>query len=254
MPGYFGPDYPATFTGICKKLGITRTGALFLACAGGEYVAAHIVPNRVFFISEEGDLNPRGMIIMFKIKHLKRPFRTTLRQLILISSIIIIVNIFVFRGKIFNYAGTLCYRADKSSSAERLFRLARCLNPKDLAPLHNIAVIKKDRGQFMAAEKIYKRIISQKPDWGLVHKSLGACYQLQSKEQDARSEYLLALSLDPKLASAWNNLGVLYARADQEKEALYCYKQALHLNPKNKKTIKNYQLLAKNIREDYYAE
>lgn len=142
-----------------------------------------------------------------------------------------------------NGVGILFYRIDQFHWAERFYKLALKLGPTELSPLHNLGLLEKDRGHLEKAQVIYEKIILLKPDWGLVHKSLGACFHLQGRLRDAQKEYLRALLLNPKLASAWSNLGVLYFHQGKIKRALHCYHEALEFDPNDRITLSNYQRL-----------
>ena len=164
------------------------------------------------------------------------------------KKIILFLALFlVLTSPLFNAVGILFYRFHQDLWAQRCYRVSLLVNPFAISPLHNLGLLEKDDGNHERAEQIYSEIISRKPLWGLVHKSLGASYHLQGRIREAKREYWRALSLDPRLASAWNNLGVIYFHQGKFSMAKVCYLEALSLDPCDKITQANWQRLMSNF-------
>lgn len=173
------------------------------------------------------------------------------RSVIFIATLGLVLGLSFLCSKGLNRAGIFFYRAERFQKAQDCYELAIRVNPYNLAPLHNLGLLEKDRRHFQQAETIYRRIITRRPEWGLVHKSLGACLQLQGRTSEAVKEYKLAVALDPQLVSAWNNLGVIYFHQDRRDAALVCYDKALRLCPTDPVVRAN---LARLTKQEAYHE
>ena len=75
MPGYFGPDYPATFTGICTELAIQHFCAVIA----------------VFL---------NGSLIQVLLKYVPSPFETRAGILIFILPLLLMVLVYAIGKKI----------------------------------------------------------------------------------------------------------------------------------------------------------
>lgn len=64
-----------------------------------------------------------------------------------------------------------------------------------------------------AAQK-YQAYLAKKPDDAVVHYDLGYAYTALQRPADAKAEYEKAISLDPKMASAYQNLGLTLIPTD----------------------------------------
>ncbi|MEM1171470.1 MAG: tetratricopeptide repeat protein [Cyanobacteria bacterium P01_H01_bin.35] len=76
--------------------------------------------------------------------------------------------------------------------------------------------------------------IAVKPDLPIAYKILGNIQQKMgsaSQRQEAKENYLKAISLDSKDASLHSNLGSIYAQEELWEQAISCYQQAIALKP-----------------------
>ena len=87
----------------------------------------------------------------------------------------------------------------------------------------------KDYNRAAAA---YQAILKIRPQWALVHQSLGVVYHLQSRFPEAISSLEKALKLDPSLWGSQLFLGMGYYRTNQFLKAIPALEQSLKLNPK----------------------
>jgi tetratricopeptide (TPR) repeat protein len=71
-----------------------------------------------------------------------------------------------------------------------------------------------DRKDYQAAVESYQEFLAKKPDDATVHYDLGYAYTALQKPADAKAEYEKAISLDPKMASAYQNLGLTLLTTD----------------------------------------
>lgn len=62
---------------------------------------------------------------------------------------------------------------------------------------------------------------------------LGNMYAFEGKRALALSSYDRAMQTDPRNAVAWNNKGAVYSTLDWPEEALVCFNKAVSLNPKD---------------------
>ena len=73
---------------------------------------------------------------------------------------------------------------------------------------------------------------------------MGAALAKQGKTDDAIAEYRKTISLNPKMAAAYNNLGVELEKKGKIDEAKAQYRKALQADPKNedaKSNLKRYR-------------
>jgi protein O-GlcNAc transferase len=86
-------------------------------------------------------------------------------------------------------------------------------------------------GDYLGAAEQLSQAIALSPHDATLHCDLAVLWQLASRWEQARLEYLRATQLDPAHRAAWYNLGCLYNTLDREAEAVDCFCQALQLNP-----------------------
>ena len=77
----------------------------------------------------------------------------------------------------------------------------------------------------------YQQILRVRPDWALIHQSLGVIYHLQSKYFEAIASFDQALKLDPKLWGSHLFLGMDLYRTNQFIKAIPALEQAIQINP-----------------------
>lgn len=85
-----------------------------------------------------------------------------------------------------------------------------------------------------AAQK-YQAYLAKKPDDALVHYDLGYAYTALQRPTDAKAEYEKAISLDPKMASAYQNLGLTLIPTDPA-AAVAPLQRAAELMPEDART------------------
>jgi tetratricopeptide (TPR) repeat protein len=77
----------------------------------------------------------------------------------------------------------------------------------------------------------YLKILQIRPEWALIHQSLGVVYHLQSRYPEAIATFERALALDPKLWGSRLFLGMDYYRTNQFSKAIPELQEAIKLNP-----------------------
>jgi superkiller protein 3 len=89
-----------------------------------------------------------------------------------------------------------------------------------------------DRKDYEAAVTAYQEYLAKKPDDATVHYDLGYAYTAMQKSAEAKTEYEKAISLDPKMASAYQNLGLTLLTSDPA-AAVAPLQKAAELLPEN---------------------
>ena len=84
---------------------------------------------------------------------------------------------------------------------------------------------------YARSAEAYLNILKIRPDWALIHQSLGVVYHLQSRYPEAIAVFEKALSLDPRLWGSRLFLGMDYYRTNQFSKAVPELKKAIELNP-----------------------
>jgi len=83
-----------------------------------------------------------------------------------------------------------------------------------------------------SAAAAYQNILKIRPQWALIHQSLGVVYHLDSRFPEAISSLERALKLDPSLFGSQLFLGMGYYRTNQFLKAIPALEQSIKLNPK----------------------
>src|SRR4029077_9442433 len=71
-----------------------------------------------------------------------------------------------------------------------------------------------DKQDYASAAQNYQDYLAKKPDDATVHYDLGYAYTALHKPADAKTEYEKTISLDTKMASAYQNLGLMLLTTD----------------------------------------
>ncbi len=88
---------------------------------------------------------------------------------------------------------------------------------------------------YAAAARNYQTYLAKKPDDAVVHYDLGYAYTALQRPADAKTEYEKAISLDPKMASAYQNLGLTLIPSDPA-AAIEPLQHAAELMPQDART------------------
>jgi tetratricopeptide (TPR) repeat protein len=108
------------------------------------------------------------------------------------------------------------------------------------------AIEQVQSGNLLQAEKLCRKILTQKPDSADALHFLGLIYYQRGQRESAISYIKKALQIDPDYADAYNNLGNIFQEANQLDRAMACYREALKLNPHSAKTYYNLGLCLQN--------
>ena len=89
----------------------------------------------------------------------------------------------------------------------------------------------QQRGDYAAAEREYRTVLAELPNFAEVHMNLGLLYQLQDRTPEAMAEFRRALKVKPTLAGANFFLGVDYCKNGDGTKAIPYLKAASRLEP-----------------------
>jgi tetratricopeptide (TPR) repeat protein len=90
--------------------------------------------------------------------------------------------------------------------AETALQLVLGRSPGDYRALNLLGVVRAQQHREPEAEKLFKQVIEQKPDFAGGHVSLGMLYAQTKREDDAVAEFRETLRLDPKRTDALSHL------------------------------------------------
>lgn len=111
----------------------------------------------------------------------------------------------------------------------------------------------QQRGDYAAAEREYRAILAEAPNFAEVHMNLGLLCQLQNRTPEATAEFRRALKIKPTLAGANFFLGVNYCKNGDGAKALPYLKAASRQEP-NRTDIWSWLATAQEISGDSQAE
>jgi tetratricopeptide (TPR) repeat protein len=89
----------------------------------------------------------------------------------------------------------------------------------------------QQQGDYAAAEREYRALLAELPNFAEVHMNLGLLYQLQDRTPEAMAEFRRALKIKPTLAGANFFLGVDYCKSGEGAKAIPYLKAASRLEP-----------------------
>ena len=111
----------------------------------------------------------------------------------------------------------------------------------------------QQRDDYAAAEREYRAILAEAPNFAEVHMNLGLLYQLQDRTPEAMAEFRRALKVKPTLAGANFFLGVNYCKNGDGAKAIPYLKAASRQEP-NRADIWSWLATAQEISGDSQAE
>lgn len=106
---------------------------------------------------------------------------------------------------------------------------------------------------YTTAEREYRAVLAEAPNFAEVHMNLGLLYQLQDRTSEAMAEFRRALSMKPTLTGANFFLGVDYCKNGDGVKAIPYLRAASRLEPK-RPDIWSWLATAQEMSGDYQAE
>ena len=134
-------------------------------------------------------------------------------------------------GQVLNALGTLFLDQDRPDKAKAIFEKAANLNPPDLPACYSLGRLKQLENDHQGAIIIYKVMLNEQPNVGIVWNNLGVAYREIGKPDDAISSFRAAVKFAPQMAEAWNNLGVAQDELNLTENALNSYRKAIEIQP-----------------------
>jgi superkiller protein 3 len=131
------------------------------------------------------------------------------------------------------------YGASHVTTAQTTAPSKRIIKPDPAAvELNRLLAAAQDavnQQDYATAAQKYQAYLAKKPDDALVHYDLGYAYTALRRPTDAKAEYEKAISLDPKMASAYQNLGLTLIPTDPV-AAIQPLQHAAELMPQDART------------------
>lgn len=115
--------------------------------------------------------------------------------------------------------------------AEKTYRKILAKVPNNLYALSNLGVVLFRAGKYKPAEDTFKKAIAVAPEDGFSHCTLGIVYYSQQKYDEAVNELTKALALNPKNATAHNYLGITASQKGWQEAAQKELETACDLDP-----------------------
>lgn len=110
-----------------------------------------------------------------------------------------------------DYAKALKALAEmKYEQAERLFKEMITQYPNFPGPYANLGIIYMNTEKDAEAQKAFRKALEIKPDFVIVYNQLGLLHRNAGRFDQARQAYEKALEIDPQFAQAHLNAGILY--------------------------------------------
>ncbi|MBF0394328.1 MAG: glycosyltransferase, partial [Alphaproteobacteria bacterium] len=112
----------------------------------------------------------------------------------------------------------------------------------------------EQRGESATAERLYREIIHQSPQFPEVHYRLGLVLHGQGRHADAAEAIERAAQMAPEVAYYHCDLGVMYRHLKQDDRRLACYRRATELDPNNAVALVNLASALNDIGEVEQSE
>lgn len=134
-------------------------------------------------------------------------------------------------GQALNALGNLFLDQDRPDKAKTIFEKAANLNPSDLSACYSLGRLKQLENDHQGAIIIYKAMLDQQPNAGIVWNNLGVAYRETGKSDDAIASFRAAVKFAPQMPEAWNNLGVAQDELNLTENALNSYRKSIEIQP-----------------------
>jgi Flp pilus assembly protein TadD len=142
-------------------------------------------------------------------------------------------------------------RAGRVDEAERGFRTLAEQHPEFGGPQANLGLIYRQAGKLPESVAAFEKAAKANPQQAVYFNQLGIAYRLVGQFTKSRDAYEHAMSLDPNYAPPYLNLGILndlYLRDD--KRALELYGRYRVLSPAGDATVTKWVAELKNRKPD----
>ena len=124
-------------------------------------------------------------------------------------------------------------------AAQALYRRVLGMEPRQFDALHLLGVIERQLGNSQRAVELIGQAIGINPDQAGAHCNLGAALQDIGQSERALESYERAVQLDPNYALAFSNRGNALRQLGRLDEALQSYQRAISLKPNYSEALCN---------------
>ncbi|MBE0570634.1 MAG: tetratricopeptide repeat protein [Ignavibacteriaceae bacterium] len=107
-----------------------------------------------------------------------------------------------------------------------------------------------EEGKYEQAISEYIKAIEINPDYADAYNNRGVSYYNLGKNENAISDYTRAINLNPKYADAYNNRGIVYYDQGQHNQAIKDYSKAIEVNKSYAKAYHNRGLIYMVVLKD----
>jgi Tfp pilus assembly protein PilF len=121
------------------------------------------------------------------------------------------------------------HQAGRVAEAERLYRRILRERPSHPGANNALGIALKDQGRLDEAAAVFQRVIAVAPDFVPAHSNLGNILYEQGKLKEAEASYRRALALRPDMPDALKNLGLVIVDSGRFKESLPLFKRHAEL-------------------------
>ena len=135
--------------------------------------------------------------------------------------------------------GNAFVRRSLLDNAEKEFKLALKINPRDTRAINGLAVIYVKQKNYDEAIRLLEILASDKPDQAPFHNNLGVVYMEKGLLDEAIVRFNMAIKVAPDFPDAYNNLGLVYKKKGLLKEARQEFEKALQLSPEHPNARRN---------------
>ena len=121
------------------------------------------------------------------------------------------------------------HQAGRVAEAERLYRRILRERPSHPGTNNALGIALKDQGKLDEAAAVFQRVVAVAPDFAPAHSNLGNILYEQGKLKEAEASYRRALALRPDMPDALKNLGLVIVDSGRFDESLPLFKRHAEL-------------------------
>lgn len=128
-------------------------------------------------------------------------------------------------------------QAGNFKAASKVLRQIVSREPHNLEAAHTMGIALARLGKFVQAERTIARAVKANPKLAFGHNNLGEIYRNQNKLKQAEASFRKAIEIDSDFADAHHNLGVTLQASGQHEAAVESFNTALNLQPDDRQTM-----------------
>ena len=120
-----------------------------------------------------------------------------------------------------------CLRSDDVAGAAEALERVLAADPAHAAAHYQLGNVRRDLGDYPAAERHFRRALELEPRHAEAHNNLGVLEEVSGRSEQAVASYRRAVQAKPTLSQAYLNLGRLLMVLGRREEAAQCYREAV---------------------------